>query len=79
MALADDKVYMATLDAMLIALNKKTGALVWETEIADPEFGYSETVAPTVYQDKVILGISGARRIRHPRPSSAPTTRIPAS
>ena len=59
-ALADDKVYMATLDAMLIALDKKTGALVWETQIADPEFGYSETVAPTVYQDKIILGISGA-------------------
>ena len=59
-ALAGDKVYMATLDAMLIALDKKTGALVWETEIADPEFGYSETVAPTVYQDKIILGISGA-------------------
>ena len=59
-ALADDKVYMATLDAMLIALDKKTGALVWETQIADPEFGYSETVAPVVYQDKIILGISGA-------------------
>lgn len=59
-ALADDKVYMATLDAMLIALNKKTGELVWETEIADPEFGYSETVAPTIFEDKIILGISGA-------------------
>jgi PQQ-dependent dehydrogenase (methanol/ethanol family) len=59
-ALSGDRVYMATLDAMLIALDKKTGALVWETEIADPEFGYSETVAPTIYEDKVILGISGA-------------------
>jgi alcohol dehydrogenase (cytochrome c) len=59
-ALADDKVYMATLDAMLIALDKRTGELVWETEIADPDFAYSETVAPTVYQDKIILGISGA-------------------
>ena len=59
-ALADDRVYMATLDAMLVALDKRTGELVWETEIADPEFGYSQTVAPTVYQDKVILGISGA-------------------
>jgi alcohol dehydrogenase (cytochrome c) len=59
-ALADDKVYMATLDAMLVALDKKTGDVAWETEIADPEFGYSETVAPTIYDDKVILGISGA-------------------
>ena len=59
-ALAGDKLYMATLDANLIALDKKTGSVLWETEIADPEFGYSETVAPTIYQDKVILGISGA-------------------
>ncbi len=59
-ALADDKVYMATLDAMLIALDKRTGELLWEIEIADPEMGYSQTVAPTIYQDKVILGISGA-------------------
>ena len=59
-ALAGDKIYMATLDAALVALNKKTGDVVWETEIADPEFGYSETVAPTVYGNKVILGISGA-------------------
>jgi PQQ-dependent dehydrogenase (methanol/ethanol family) len=59
-AVADDKVYMATLDAMLVALDKRTGELLWETEVADPEMGYSETVAPTIYQDKVILGISGA-------------------
>jgi PQQ-dependent dehydrogenase (methanol/ethanol family) len=59
-AINGDNLYMATLDAMLIALNKKTGELVWETEIADPEAGYSETVAPTVYKDKIILGISGA-------------------
>jgi sulfocyanin len=47
---------MATLDAMLLALDKRTGELVWETEIADPEFGYSETVEPTVYRDKIISG-----------------------
>ncbi len=59
-ALSGDKLYLATLDATLVALDKKTGNVVWESEIADPEFGYSETVAPTVYQNKVILGISGA-------------------
>ncbi len=59
-ALLGDNVYMATLDAMLIALDKRTGKVAWETEIADPEFGYSETLAPTVYKDKIIVGISGA-------------------
>ena len=41
-----DKVYFGTLDAKLVALDAKTGSLVWETEIADPESGYSETMAP---------------------------------
>lgn len=59
-AVYGDNVYMATLDTMLIALNKKTGELVWETEIADPEMGYSETLAPVIYKDKLIVGISGA-------------------
>ncbi len=59
-AVSGDMVYMATLDAMLIALDKRTGELKWETEIADPEFGYSETQAPVIYEDKIILGISGA-------------------
>ncbi|MFQ5467045.1 MAG: pyrroloquinoline quinone-dependent dehydrogenase [Kiloniellaceae bacterium] len=59
-AVSGNSVYMATLDAMLIALDKRTGELLWETEVADPEFGYSETQAPVIYKDKVILGISGA-------------------
>jgi PQQ-dependent dehydrogenase (methanol/ethanol family) len=59
-AVLGDKLFMTTLDAMLIALDKRTGEVVWEIEVADPEFGYSETLAPTIYKDKVIVGISGA-------------------
>ena len=59
-AIAGETLYMATLDALLIALNKRTGELQWETEVADPDFGYSETAAPVIYKDKVIIGISGA-------------------
>src|SRR3989449_408376 len=40
--------YTGTLDAKLVALDAKTGRVVWETQIADPEKGYSETMAPTV-------------------------------
>jgi PQQ-dependent dehydrogenase (methanol/ethanol family) len=58
-ALLGDKVFMGTLDGMLIALDKKTGEVKWETQVADPEYGYSETHAPTIYKDKVIIGISG--------------------
>src|SRR3984957_20282738 len=54
-----DLVYVATLDSKLIALNAKTGDVVWSTEIADPELGYSETMAPTVVKDKVLIGTNG--------------------
>lgn len=58
-AVYDDKVYLATLDAKLVALDAKTGSLVWETEIADPEDGYSETMAPTAVNGKIIIGTNG--------------------
>jgi alcohol dehydrogenase (cytochrome c) len=58
-AVAGDRVFMATLDAKLLALDAKTGQLVWEAQIADPELGYSETMAPTVVGDKVLIGTNG--------------------
>lgn len=54
-----DMVYMGTLDAKLVALDAKTGKLVWETEIADPELGYSETMAPTAVDGKILIGTNG--------------------
>ena len=55
----NDMVYLATLDAKLLALSAKTGDVVWKTDIADPELGYSETMAPTVVKDKVLIGTNG--------------------
>ena len=55
----NDRVYLATLNSKLIALNAKTGEVVWTTNIADPELGYSETMAPTVVNDKVLIGTNG--------------------
>jgi alcohol dehydrogenase (cytochrome c) len=54
-----DLVYVATLDAKLVALKAKTGEVAWQTDIADPELGYSETMAPTVVKDKVLIGTNG--------------------
>src|SRR3984893_9182969 len=54
-----DLVYLATLDAKLVALNAKTGDIAWQTDVADPELGYSETMAPTVVKDKVLIGTNG--------------------
>src|SRR5258708_2978935 len=51
--------YMGTLDAKLVALDAKTGKVAWEVQIADPEKGYSETMAPTVAEGKVLIGTNG--------------------
>jgi alcohol dehydrogenase (cytochrome c) len=51
--------FMGTLDAKLISLDAKTGKLLWETQIEDPEKGYSETMSPTVVEDKVLIGTNG--------------------
>ncbi len=51
--------YMGTLDAKLVAIDASTGKKVWETQIADPELGYSETMAPTVVDGKVLIGTNG--------------------
>jgi PQQ-dependent dehydrogenase (methanol/ethanol family) len=59
-AIAGGTVYMATLDARLLALESATGKVKWDIEIADPEAGYSETMAPLIVDNMVIVGISGA-------------------
>ena len=58
-AIEGGKLFMGTLDAKMVALDAKTGKLLWETEIADPEKGYSETMAPTVVEGKVLIGTNG--------------------
>ena len=58
-AVYEDKVYVATLDAKLVALDAKTGAEVWSKQVADPEKGYSETMAPTAVKGKILIGTNG--------------------
>jgi PQQ-dependent dehydrogenase (methanol/ethanol family) len=58
-AISGGKLFMGTLDAKLVALDAKTGKVLWEKEIADPEKGYSETMAPTVVDNKVLIGTNG--------------------
>ncbi len=58
-AIAGDKVFMGTLDSKLVALDAKTGKLIWDTEIADPELGYSETMAPVAVNGRILIGTNG--------------------
>ncbi len=55
----DNRLFMVTLDAHLLALDRATGAIVWDVVLADYKIGYSATLAPLVIDGKVIVGISG--------------------
>ncbi|MFO1350461.1 MAG: PQQ-dependent dehydrogenase, methanol/ethanol family [Gammaproteobacteria bacterium] len=59
-ALYGDLVYVATLDARLIALNKDDGKVVWEKPVGNWKASYTATGAPLVVNGKVISGIAGA-------------------
>ena len=52
-------VFLATLDARMIALNAADGSVRWDVPIADPEQGYGETMAPIAVEGKVLIGVSG--------------------
>ncbi len=59
LAILGDRVYLGTLDAHLVALDRKTGAVIWDREVADYRRGYSITVAPLAVKDKIVVGIAG--------------------
>ncbi len=58
-AVLGNRVFFGTLDAVLIALDARTGRPLWETTVADTMEGYSITVAPLVVKDKIIVGVAG--------------------
>jgi alcohol dehydrogenase (cytochrome c) len=59
LAILGDKVFMGTLDAHVIALDAKTGNVVWDVTAVDYRGGYSFTLAPLAIKNLVILGVSG--------------------
>lgn len=61
-ALLGNNVFMTTDDAHLIALNRVTGALVWEVYMPDEPLHYGSTVAPLPVGDAIIAGVSGGDR-----------------
>ena len=58
-ALVGDRVFMVTDHAHLIALNRSTGELLWDVEMADARQNYGATSAPLVVNNLVISGVSG--------------------
>ena len=60
LAMKDDLVFVNTLDARLVALNRADGSVAWEQVIDDWKRAYTATGAPLVVKDHVIVGIAGA-------------------
>jgi alcohol dehydrogenase (cytochrome c) len=58
-AVLGTRVFVATLDAYLVALDAATGRRLWETQVADYRLGYSMTTAPLVLDGKVVVGVAG--------------------
>ena len=59
LAYGDGKIFLAQADTTLVALDAKTGKLVWSVKNGDPAKGQTSTAAPHVFKDKVLVGIAG--------------------
>ena len=63
-AIYSDKVFAATENASIVALDASTGVLVWETQVADPTLGYHYTAGPIVASGMLVTGITGCTRYK---------------
>ena len=58
-AYGDGKIFLHQADTTLVALDAKTGKVVWSVKTADASKGATGTDAPLVVKDKVYVGVSG--------------------
>jgi PQQ-dependent dehydrogenase (methanol/ethanol family) len=59
LAYGDGKIFLQQADTTLVALDAKTGKVVWSVKNGNPKIGETNTNAPHVFKDKVFTGISG--------------------
>ena len=59
LAILGNTLFMATIDARLVAIDAREGQPLWRADVAPPEDGNAMTVAPLVVKDKVIVGVAG--------------------
>src|SRR5581483_4399308 len=59
LAILGDTLYMATVDAHLVAIDARNGHAMWDKKVADASAGYAMTLAPLVVKEKVIVGVAG--------------------
>ena len=58
-AILGDTLFMATIDAKLIAIDAVSGQPIWQTSVERPEAGYAMTLAPLIVKDKVVVAVAG--------------------
>jgi hypothetical protein len=63
-AIYGDKLYLATYDAAIVAIDARTGREVWRTVKADFAKGYTHTAGPVIADGVVVSGINGCERFK---------------
>jgi alcohol dehydrogenase (cytochrome c) len=63
-AIYKDRIFVATYDAALIALDARTGKLMWRTVKADYTKGFTHTAGPLIADGVVVSGINGCERFK---------------
>lgn len=63
-AIYGDMIYSATENASIVAIDARSGLLVWETPVADPALGYYYVAGPVVANGKLVTGINGCERYK---------------
>ena len=59
-ALHNGRIFRGTCDGRLIALDAKSGELLWKNVIAEPDLGESTSAAPLAWQNVIYMGIAGS-------------------
>ncbi len=59
LAILGETLFMATLDAHLVAIDARDGTELWRSKFGESKLGYSGTVAPLAIKDLVIVGAGG--------------------
>jgi alcohol dehydrogenase (cytochrome c) len=59
-AVYKNKVYLATLDAHIVALDNATGKVVWDKKLGDYTYAETFTIMPMALRNKIIFGTAGA-------------------
>ena len=64
LAIYGDKIYAALADARLVALDARTGRVVWDRQVADSKIGYAYSSGPIVVKGFIVAGINGCARYK---------------